>query len=135
MPELYCGCGLCPYVPLPVLFCKWHCYYSPLPLHPSEPESVSVYEHPPPKYSAEAILKILLDPNIDKSKICTTRPTVIKRSSTFVVNVTKLGHPDDIKCDNFGVWSHSGSHPVVFKVHMENGYVEAETLLGLQVVM
>ena len=87
-----------------------------------------MFERPPPKYSAETVLKILLNPLIDKSTICTSRPIVIKQSSTFVVDITKLGHPDDIKSDNFGVWSHSGSHPVAFKVHTENGYVEVDKL-------
>ena len=47
-------------------------------------------------------------------------------SSTYVVDITKLAHPDDIKSDNFGVWSHSGSHPLVFKVHVEDDYVHVE---------
>lgn len=86
-----------------------------------------MYEHPPIKYSAETVLKILLDPNINSSKICTTRPIIIKRSSTFVVDITKLAHPNDIKSDNFGVWTHSGSHPLVFKVRvMDDGYVQVD---------
>ena len=51
-------------------------------------EDVPIYEHPPPKYSVERILQIMLDP----------------------------AHPDDIKHDNFGIWHHSGSHPQPFKV-------------------
>lgn len=57
------------------------------------------YENPPPSYSAE---QILMDPNIDVSKICKERPTHVTRSSTYVVNLTSLGHPDDIKKDCFG---------------------------------
>ncbi len=51
-------------------------------------------------------------------------PTEIAKSSTYVVDVTKLDHPDDVKSDHFGVWNHSGSHPLVFRVHIEeDGYV------------
>ena len=50
-----------------------------------------------------------------------------KQSSTYVVDITKLAHPDDIKSDNFGVWSHSGSHPVVFRASVcDDGYVQVE---------
>ena len=37
-----------------------------------------IYEILPPKYPAEKILKILLDQNIQESKICSVRPTSIK---------------------------------------------------------
>ena len=75
-----------------------------------------VYEFPPPKYSAEGVIRILLNPDLDKSKVCTIRPTVVSISSTFVVDISKLAHPDDVKNDNFGIWSHSGSHPQAFRV-------------------
>ncbi len=54
-------------------------------------------------------------------------PTNITKSSTYVINVTNLDHPDDIKNDHFGVWNHSGSHPLFFKVNIEeDGYVTVE---------
>ena len=43
-----------------------------------------MYEVPPPKYSAERILHILLDPHIPDDKVCKEKPTNIKKSSTFV---------------------------------------------------
>ena len=79
-------------------------------------EDVPIYEHPPPKYSAERILQIMLDPDLESSKICSTRPTTITCSATYIVDLSKLAHPDDIKHDNFGIWHHSGSHPQPFKV-------------------
>ena len=86
-----------------------------------------IYEVPPNKYSAERILKILLDPKISASVICTVRPADITKSATYVVNIHKLEHPDDIKNDNFRKWEHSGSHPLYFRVQVEPGdhlYVE-----------
>ena len=86
-----------------------------------------VYEIPPPKYQAERILKILLDPTIPPSKICSVRPTNISRSATYIVDVSKLKHPDDIKNDCFGSWKHSGSHPQTYKAQVEeDGYVRTE---------
>lgn len=70
------------------------------------------YMQPPPKYSPHNIMKLLLDPNIDKS---TLRPIGATQNSTFVVDVSKLDHPNDVKKDVFGKWEHSGSHPEVFK--------------------
>jgi len=86
-----------------------------------------VYERPPPKYPAESILKILCCPSLPASRICTTLPTHITSSATYVIDVTKLANPDDVKKDIFGVWSHSGSHPQACKVHVEeDGYVNVE---------
>ena len=78
-----------------------------------------VYENPPPKYTAERILKILLDPSIEKSKICSKRPSSVTKSATYIINITKLADPEDVKSDYFGIWNHSGSHPNTYKVHVE----------------
>ena len=89
-----------------------------------------IYEIPPPKYSAEKILKILLDQNIQESKICSVRPTGIHKSATYVVDVSKLKHPDDIKNDNFDAWTYSGSHPQTFRAQVEeDGYVRVQNVL------
>ena len=47
--------------------------------------------------------------------MCSSWPLQIENSSTFVIDVTKLKHPDDVKKDFFGKWNHSGSHPLSFK--------------------
>lgn len=39
----------------------------------------------------------------------------VSSCSRFFVDLTKLGHPDDIKKDMYGKWEHSGSHPKVFR--------------------
>lgn len=83
-------------------------------------ETDPIYEIPPPKYTAERILKILLDPSLPTSKVCSVRPTNVVKSSTYVVDITKLEHPDDVKYDNFGTWKHSGSHPLVYRVRVED---------------
>lgn len=77
-----------------------------------------VYEHPPPKYSAEQVIKILL--NADKSRVCQVKPTSIRKSATYVVDVRNLRNQDDIKKDEYGIWKYSGSHPQPFKVYNED---------------
>lgn len=85
-----------------------------------------IYEVPTPKYPAERILKILLDPKLPASKICVTRPVNVTKSATYVVNVNKLQHPDDVKNDNFGSWKHSGSHPQYFRVIIDDNSFHIE---------
>ena len=75
---------------------------------------VPIFEKPPPKYSAYSIMHILLDPNIDESRIARKRPLEAQFSCTFVVDVRNLPHQDDIKKDMYGRWIHSGSHTDVF---------------------
>ena len=84
-------------------------------LHRSEdePESESVlveaesdepvYKVSPDKYSAEDMVRILLNPNIDHAMICMKRPFSISTSSSYVVDLDSLQHTD-----NFGVWTYSG---------------------------
>lgn len=79
--------------------------------------SQPVYEIPPPKYSAERVIKILLHP--DESKACRIKPTAITCSASYVVDVRCLQNQDDRKKDEFGIWKYSGSHPQSSKVYEE----------------
>ncbi len=84
-----------------------------------------MFERPPPKYTAERIVKILLDPQIDPTKVCKQRPVMIEKSSTYVVDLDSLQDPGDVKKDNFGVWKHSGSHDLKFESRVtEDGELE-----------
>ena len=60
-----------------------------------------IFEIPPPKYSAHQIMQILLDQNLDKEWITLKRPIDAPSSSTFVVDISKLARPDDIR-DMYG---------------------------------
>ena len=60
-----------------------------------------------------------LSPEIDHSKICTTWPLQVSHSATFIVDITQLKHPDDMK-DFFGKWRHSGSHPIPFMTQFDS---------------
>ena len=87
----------------------------------SEDPSLSaavVYETPAAIYSAETIMKILLNPTSSRvSRVC---PHCVTKSSTYVVDVTSLAHPEDVKKDDFGKWDYKGSHPVAFHVCFRN---------------
>jgi len=67
-----------------------------------------------------------LDPALPASKVCSVRPTKVVTSSTYVIDMSKLLHPDIVKNDNFGAWKHSGSHPWPYRAQVEDGYVRVE---------
>lgn len=60
-------------------------------------------------------MEILLDQDIDEDRIVPKRPIQVSFSSTFVVDITKLAHPDDVKRDAYGRWICTGSHTDVYK--------------------
>lgn len=60
-------------------------------------------------------MQLLLSTDIDKSKVAKSRPVQVEESSTFIVNLTCLKNPDDVKKDMYGRWEHSDSHPEVFR--------------------
>ena len=45
----------------------------------------------------------------------------IETSSTFMVDLDSLKHPDDVKKDEFGRWLYSGSHVQTYLAWKENG--------------
>ena len=49
--------------------------------------------------SGQANLTNFLDPNIDPRKVCHGIPTDVTKSSTYIVDLVSLKHPDDIKKD------------------------------------
>ena len=42
-------------------------------------------------------MQILLNPSMDTSKVAKWQPIGVEESSTFVVDLTSLKHPDDVK--------------------------------------
>ena len=88
------------------------------PSIPDDCPSAPVYETPSAVYSAETIMSILLNPK--KTRVCQVCPHHINRSATYVIDVTALAHPEDVKKDDFGRWEHKGSHPVPFCVRFRD---------------
>ena len=85
------------------------------------------FEIPLPVYSTDCILKLLLDQNIDQSRVCCIWPVSGAQSSTtFVVDVTSLKHPDDVRKYFFVKWIHSRSHPFIFRATFEENEVYVE---------
>lgn len=54
-----------------------------------------VFKNPPPKYSAEQILHILLDPDFDHQRIFCQKSFCITRSGAFVVDLSSLDSEEE----------------------------------------
>ena len=91
-------------------------------------EDLPVYERLSSKskrlYSPEQLLKILLNSNLQSSNVlCGKVPTSVSSSVVFVVDVNKLDDPNDLLCDNMGVWRNNGVDSIRYLVSLSNGQV------------
>ena len=78
-------------------------------------------------YSPEQLLKILLNSNLQSSNVlCGKVPTSVSSNVVFVVDVNKLDDPNDLLCDDTGVWRNNGVDSVHYLVSLSNG--QASTL-------
>ena len=57
-------------------------------------------------FSYSEAVNVLLAANEDK--ICTRHPTMVEDNLSFVADLSKLAHVDDIKADDCGHWIHNG---------------------------
>lgn len=46
--------------------------------------------------------------NPPKDSVCSKQPIGVTKSCTFIVNVGKLDHRNDIRSDDLGVWKNDG---------------------------
>ena len=51
---------------------------------------------------------IILDPDLDRERVCTSQPTCINKDSVFIVDLKQLKHPSDVLCDDMGTWICNG---------------------------
>ena len=96
---------------------------------------MQVFERPPEKYSAAAIMKILSS-NIDEKRITYKRPIQVQCSSMFVIDLTKLAHPNDmyIKRDAYARLIQNGSRTDIFKCFYDEDEEVIKQLLVPQVL-
>ena len=57
-------------------------------------------------FSYSEAVSVLLAANEDK--ICSRHPTMVEDNLSFVADLSKLAHVDDIKADDCGHWIHNG---------------------------
>ena len=52
-----------------------------------------------------------------RKKISSVPPTNIPTNSCFIVDLSKLKNPEDVRCDDLGAWSQSVTGKKYYKVH------------------
>ena len=95
-----------------------------------------VYDHPKKGYSGEDIVKILLNPTFKKDLLCSTHPVSVRNNVSFVVDLSKLNDPNDVRADDLGTWRCNGSRLLQFtvKISETDCRIVNETLSSAKVV-
>ena len=73
-----------------------------------------MYDYPVKGYSQEKIVDILCDPMLDENLICSSNPVSVENCVAFVIDVSKLKDPNDVRADDLGAWKCSGSRVLTF---------------------
>ena len=81
-------------------------------------ECLPVYGHPRKSYSSEEIVKILLKPTFQDKLLCSTHPVSVQNNVSFVVDLSKLKDPNDVRADDLGTWKCTGSRQLQFTVRI-----------------
>ncbi len=59
-------------------------------------------------YDGKELIAILTK-KYPKESLCTAAPINVAHNAAFLIDLTKFTVFDDIKCDDMGIWKHSGS--------------------------
>ena len=70
--------------------------------------NVPIFDKTSDGFSARAIIELLLDKTLPPSKIATAQPVCVEDNMVFIVDVTKLAKPEDIRTDDLGSWNCNG---------------------------
>ena len=68
---------------------KYHCGRRDLPVFGCHPKRIT---------TAEA-MNVLLDPDLDRRRVCISQPVAVENNRLFVVDLSHLKKPKDLLCD------------------------------------
>ena len=71
--------------------------------------NLPVYNHTEQHYTTKEIVEVLLDKSISCSRIATSQPTRVQDNFASIVDISKLDKPEDIRADDLGSWSCTGT--------------------------
>ena len=105
-----------------VLLLLWYnCrpFYREFTEYYEEDRGLPIFRHIPVNtkrvFTVEQIVKTLLDPKLEQSgKVCRKLPVSISHNVVFIVDVSKLDDPNDVNCDDMGVWRNNRVDTVFF---------------------
>ena len=79
---------------------KYHCGRRDLSVFGSHPKRIT---------TAEA-MNVLLDPDLDRQRVCISQPVAVENNRLFVVDLSHLKKPKDLLCDDMGSWVCNGNY-------------------------
>ena len=68
--------------------------------------NIPIYERTTDHYTAKGIIE--LDKSLPHSTIVTSQPTSVQDNLVFIVDISKLDKPEDIRADDLGSWTCNG---------------------------
>lgn len=78
--------------------------------------NLPVYGHPKHGYNCEEIIHILLDPVFKYELLSKTHPVSVEHNVSFVIDLNSLSNPKDVRADDLGSWTCTGSWRLTFMV-------------------
>ena len=79
-----------------------------------------VYGHPKHGCKCDEIVHILLNPIFKEELLSKTHPVSVEHNVSFVVDLTSLSDPNDVRADDLGSWTCTGSRRLSFMVKFGN---------------
>lgn len=71
---------------------------------------IPVYSCPPKHITTAEAMNILLDPNLDRARACSSEPVAVEQNRLFIVDLHYLKQPNDVLCDDMGSWVSNGNY-------------------------
>ena len=70
--------------------------------------SIPIYDRTSKHYSAKNIVEVLLDKHLPFNRIATCQPVGVQDNLVFVIDLSQLEKPEDIRADDLGSWTCNG---------------------------
>ena len=70
--------------------------------------NIPIFERTSKSYTSRSIIELLLDKSLPQTKISTAQPVGVQENLVFIVDVSKLNKPEDIRADDLGSWICNG---------------------------
>ena len=79
--------------------------------------SIPIYDRTSKHYTAKNIVEVLLDKHLPFNRIATCQPVGVQDNLVFVIDLSQLEKPEDIRADDLGSWTCNGKRCVQCVVH------------------
>ena len=73
---------------------------------------IPIYDRTSKHYTAKNIVEVLLDKHLPFSRIATCQPVGVQDNLVFVIDLSQLKKPEDIRADDLGAWTCNGKRCV-----------------------